>query len=526
MYRAVALLLLTSLVVGCQSRSTPAGPSSERPVAGVVAGAVPQAMTGETIPWSCLVASLDRSVFGIFSSARVPCPTPAIGGLSILTGAAAFVPTSALNLTSSVSGSTVALFWSAPTSSDPASSYIVEAGSASGRADLASFDTGSPATTLTVPDVPPGTYFVRVRSRNSAGVGAPSNETVLSVGGGGSCGSVPNPPTTLSASASGATVTLSWATPASGCPPAAYFIEAGSSPGLIDLASFSTGNPLTTFSADGVGNGVYFVRVRSLTPAGKSAASNEATLIVGSTTDRGCLGAPTGLSGSFTGNTISVTWQPGAGAPSSYVVEVGRASGASDVSVADTGNLLRIFSITVPTGTYYFRVKAKSGCGTSVASNEVTVTTTNPTNPPTSPSPPPPPLPSPPPPGPVSLTGTWNGTGNDSQGGTTVTWVLTQAGTTVSGTVRTQAANPSDGSCSSCHRNKSGTFSATIAGTTLTMRMFFAAGGSGDPTPACSATLTGTASPIASDSFTTVYSGADTCEGAFNSGILTMARRP
>jgi hypothetical protein len=52
------------------------------------------------------------------------------------------------------------------------------------------------------------------------------------------------------------------------------------------------------------------------------------------------------------------------------------------VSVADTGNLLRIFSITLPTGAYYFRVKAKSSCGTSGASNEVAVTITTTVNPP------------------------------------------------------------------------------------------------------------------------------------------------
>ena len=74
-----------------------------------------------------------------------------------------------------------------------------------------------------------------------------------------------------------------------------------------------------------------------------------------------------------------------------------------------------------------------------------------------------------------------------------MTWSLTQTGTNVSGTVATQAVNPTDGSCNSCHRNKTGTFSGTIAGTALTITMFFAAGAAGDPTPACQATLTGAA---------------------------------
>jgi hypothetical protein len=126
----------------------------------------------------------------------------------------------------------------------------------------------------------------------------------------------------------------------------------------------------------------------------------------------------------------------------------------------------------------------------------------------------------------VSLAGTWNGTATDSQGATTVSWALTQTGTSVAGPVQTQAVNPADGSCNSCHRNKTGTFSGTISGTTLTLKMFFAAGAAGDPTPACTATLTGAASSMAQDNLTAAYTGADSCEGAFLNGTLAMARRP
>ena len=54
-----------------------------------------------------------------------------------------------------------------------------------------------------------------------------------------------------------------------------------------------------------------------------------------------------------------------------------------------------------------------------------------------------------------------------------------QTGTAVSGTVATQAVNPNDGSCNSCHRNKNGSVSGAISGSTLTLTMFFAAGGDG-----------------------------------------------
>ena len=124
----------------------------------------------------------------------------------------------------------------------------------------------------------------------------------------------------------------------------------------------------------------------------------------------------------------------------------------------------------------------------------------------------------------ISFTGNWQGTAMDSQGATFVTWALTQTGSSVSGTVSTNSVHPNDGSCSSCHRSKSGTISGTISGATLNLSMFFAAGGSGDPTPICSATFSGSASSDAEDTLTATYSGSDTCEGLFTDGLLPMTR--
>lgn len=124
-----------------------------------------------------------------------------------------------------------------------------------------------------------------------------------------------------------------------------------------------------------------------------------------------------------------------------------------------------------------------------------------------------------------ALGGVWRGTGSDSQGATIVTWTLTQTGSTVSGAVKTQAVNPNDGSCGSCHRNKSGTFSGSIDGATLMLTMHFAAGADGDPTPECDATLSGSASMPAANQLTAIYSGADSCEGPFLNGNLPMTRQ-
>src|SRR5688500_406657 len=87
------------------------------------------------------------------------------------------VPT---NLTVNVVGSTVTLMWMSPVGGDPPTSYILEAGSAPGLANIAAFDTGTTSTTFVATNVPAGTYFLRVKARNADGVSGPSNEITLS----------------------------------------------------------------------------------------------------------------------------------------------------------------------------------------------------------------------------------------------------------------------------------------------------------------------------------------------------------
>ncbi|MGQ0733195.1 MAG: hypothetical protein ACT4QD_06010 [Acidobacteriota bacterium] len=91
-------------------------------------------------------------------------------------------PGAPVSLASLVSDTTVTLTWGAPAGSDAPISYVVEAGAGPGLANLAVFDTGSAATALSVPDVPAGSYYVRLRARGTAGTGPASNEIVVTVG--------------------------------------------------------------------------------------------------------------------------------------------------------------------------------------------------------------------------------------------------------------------------------------------------------------------------------------------------------
>ena len=61
-----------------------------------------------------------------------------------------------------------------------ATEQLVEVGFAPGQT-VTSLAVAAGATSLTVPGVPSGRYYVRVRSVNGTGLGAPSNEVVVDV---------------------------------------------------------------------------------------------------------------------------------------------------------------------------------------------------------------------------------------------------------------------------------------------------------------------------------------------------------
>lgn len=89
-------------------------------------------------------------------------------------------PSAPLSLTHAVSASTLTLSWTAP-AVGTATSYVVEAGTATGLSNIAVFDLGSASPTFSAPGVPPGTYYIRLRARNALGVGPVSNERTVVV---------------------------------------------------------------------------------------------------------------------------------------------------------------------------------------------------------------------------------------------------------------------------------------------------------------------------------------------------------
>ncbi|HXG87428.1 MAG TPA: fibronectin type III domain-containing protein [Vicinamibacterales bacterium] len=116
--------------------------------------------------FSQFVAGLRREQSGTPAPTANPAP-PA--------GPTANVPNAPANFRSQVNGGVVTMQWDAAAS---ASSYLIEAGSASGLTNLATVEVG--ATGIQV-NAPPGTYFVRVRARNGSGLSGGSNEQIVQV---------------------------------------------------------------------------------------------------------------------------------------------------------------------------------------------------------------------------------------------------------------------------------------------------------------------------------------------------------
>jgi Fibronectin type III domain len=192
----------------------------------------------------------------------------------LLLPAAAFgqiAPGPPQNLAQLVSGTTVTLTWSPPAIGATPTGYVVEASVVPGGPLVASLQVL--ATTLTVPNVPTGVYYVRVRALNGGVAGAPSNEITVAVSGG--CPAPPLPPQLIVRSA-GLAVTLNWSS-SGGCAPTSYVVLAGSAPGLANIAQVNLGGQ--TGLAATAPAGTYFVRVIGTNAFG-SAISEEMTLRV------------------------------------------------------------------------------------------------------------------------------------------------------------------------------------------------------------------------------------------------------
>jgi hypothetical protein len=98
-------------------------------------------------------------------------------------------PTAPTDFAIYLNGVAGVLTWNA--SSGNLSHYVLQAGTTPGGADVGSFPLAPTATSLVVPFVPPGTYYLRVVPFNGGSAGPASNEATLAMPAGGGCSAPP-----------------------------------------------------------------------------------------------------------------------------------------------------------------------------------------------------------------------------------------------------------------------------------------------------------------------------------------------
>jgi exo-beta-1,3-glucanase (GH17 family) len=279
------------------------------------------------------------------------------------------VPSRPLNLEVSLTGSTATFRWTAPLIG-PVGAYRLEAGTASGESDVAVLPLPATTSSLTVPAVPAGRFFVRLRADNAAGTGGVSNEVTLIYP---TTVAPPGSPQAMIALAFGNAVDLSWQPPVVGGLPDSYLIDVRTAPDTTHLVSLPVGaHPC--FSHGAVPPGTYYLRVRASNAGGTSGPSNEVPLVVGTPPP----GAPADLmAATGPGGAVTLTWSaPAAGGPpAGYVIDVGDAEGSSNLASIPVGPSTRFAATGVPPGLYYVRVRAVNGSGSSPPSDEVVVDT-------------------------------------------------------------------------------------------------------------------------------------------------------
>lgn len=156
-----------------------------------------------------------------------------------------------------------------------------------------------------------------------------------------------------------AAVGLAWDVPVNGQSLAGYIIEAGSAPGLADLASIATMSSEPSFIATRVPPGTYYVRVRVSNGDTVSAPSNEVVVSIrpwmtyDAATSFGPLWAI-----QLQGRIVTVSWrnQIGTGPFDSYIVQVGSAFGMNDIGEFDARGAMSATFSDVPPGIYYVTV--------------------------------------------------------------------------------------------------------------------------------------------------------------------------
>lgn len=176
----------------------------------------------------------------------------------------------------------------------------------------------------------------------------------------------PAPPPNFQADAFNNLASLQWTAPALGPAATGYTLEVGSTPTSgNDLLTMPLGN-VTSLNTSAP-TGTYYVRLRATNASGQSDPTPTKRI------DVGCTAAPGPVpwfSAYMNGNTVSLDWDKPSGNIARYILEVGSASGLSNILTTTIAAPTTFLEAVAPPGIYYLRVKAANVCGTGAASSE------------------------------------------------------------------------------------------------------------------------------------------------------------
>ncbi len=238
----------------------------------------------------------------------------------------------------------------------PTGGYVIEGGYAAGQT-AGALAVGA-ATSVALP-MPAGPAYIRVRPQGSSEV---SNEIVAG------CFAPPLPPTALTTTLSGTTLTLAWTAPTAAV--TNYTLLAGTGAGLSNVVTLPLGLPTSVSGT--VPGGTFFARVTASNACGTSGSSGEVFFTIGA--PDALPAAPTNLAASVSGSTVSLTWTAPAGAVTGYLLEAGTGAGLANLGTLAIGATPSLVIPGVPAGTYVLRVRAVTSAGSGAPSADVVVT--------------------------------------------------------------------------------------------------------------------------------------------------------